>query len=208
VVEALCRNCAIRAHAGREAFAPAYRGLVPRPHRIQAAGAIYHIAARGNSKQPIFLDDRDRKLFLTLLGLTVARYGWHCYAFCLMTTHYHLLVMTPDANLARGMQFLNGLYGQYFNRRHAHAGHVFRGRYHSTLVEGDGHFVELSKYLPRNPVRAGACKTPAEWLWSSYRATIGMEEAPGFLTVGPILELFSPSLEIARKRFADFVDDA
>jgi putative transposase len=181
---------------------------MPRPLRIQAAGAIYHIAARGNSGRPIFLDDRDRKLFLTLFEMTVVRYGWRCYGFCLMTTHYHLLVMTPEANLARGMQFLNGLYAQRFNKRHANEGHVFRGRYQSRLVEGDGHFVELCRYLPRNPIRAGMCKGAVDWPWSSYRATIGVDKAPTFLTVGPILELFSTSVETARKRFAAFVDGA
>jgi putative transposase len=180
---------------------------VPRPLRIQAAGAIYHIASRGNSGRPLFVDDDDRKLFLTLLGITVARYEWQCFSFCLMTTHYQFLVMTPEANIGRGMQFLNGLYAQCFNRRHANAGHVFRGRYQSTLVEGDGHFLELSRYLPRNPVRAGICKAAVEWPWSSYRATIGIEKAPAFLTVEPILDLFSSScLETARKRFTEFVD--
>jgi putative transposase len=208
IVEALCRNCIVSRTRRFETSAPAYRGFMPRPLRIQAAGAIYHIAARGNSGRPIFLDDRDRKLFLTLFGMTVARYGWHCYGFCLMTTHYHLLVMTPEANLARGMQFLNGLYAQRFNKRHANEGHVFRGRYQSTLVEGNGHFVELCRYLPRNPIRAGMCKAAAEWPWSSYRATVGVDKAPTFLTVEPILELFSTSVETARKRFAAFVDGA
>ena len=141
-----------------------------------------------------------------LLGLLVDRYGWHCYGYCLMTTHYHLLVMTPRPDLARGMQWLNGLYAQMFNRRHAHEGHVFRGRYNSTLVEAEGHLVELHRYLPLNPVRAGVCGSPSDWPWSSYRATIGLDPAPGFLMLGPVLELFAVSEGVARKRFAAFVE--
>jgi putative transposase len=189
-----------------DALCPAYCGRKPRPHRIQAAGAIYHLTSRGNSGRPIFLDDRDRQLFLMLFGMVVDRYGWHCYGFCLMTTHYHLLVMTPRPDLARGMQLLNGLYAQRFNRRHAHEGHVFRGRYHSTLVEREGHLVELHRYLSLNPVRAGVCQSPHDWPWSGYRATIGVERAPSFLTVEPILELFAGSEGTARKRLVAFVE--
>jgi putative transposase len=179
---------------------------VPRPLRIQAADAVYHLIGRGNSGLPIFLDDRDRRLFLLLLGLAIDRYGWHCYGFCLMTTHYHLLVMTPEPNLARGMQWLNSVYAQRFNKRHAHAGHVFRGRYHSTLVEREGHLVELHRYLPLNPVRAGACKSPREWLWSSYPAVIGLVRPPSFLDVPAVLELFGGDEKVARKRFVAFVE--
>jgi putative transposase len=178
---------------------------MPRPHRVQAADAIYHITGRGNSGRPIFRDDRDREVFLLLLGLLVERYGWHCYGYCLMTTHYHLLVMTPKPDLARGMQWLNGVYAQRFNRRHAHGGHVFRGRYNSTHVEREGHLVELHRYLSLNPVRAGICRSPREYPWSSYRATIGLEPTPSFLTIEPILELFASSNAIGRKRLVAFV---
>jgi putative transposase len=179
---------------------------MPRPLRIQAEDAVYHVAGRGNSHLPIFLDDRDRQLFLILLGLAVGRYGWHCYGFCLMTTHYHLLVMTPEPNIARGMQWLNGVYAQRFNKRHAHGGHVFRGRYQSTLVEGEGHLVELHRYLPLNPVRAGICKSPREYAWSSYPALIGLAPPPGCLDLPAVVELFGGSGKVARKRLVAFVE--
>jgi putative transposase len=191
---------------GFRALSTAYRGQMPRPHRVQAAGAIYHVTGRGNSGQPIFIDDRDRQLFLILVSLVVERYGWHCYAFCLMTTHYHLLVMTPRPDLARGMQWLNGVYAQRFNKRHVHAGHVFRGRYSSTLVEREGHLVELLRYISLNPVRAGICRSPRDYFWSSYRATIGVDRAPSFLRVAPVLELFASSEATARKRLVAFVE--
>jgi REP-associated tyrosine transposase len=206
VVEGLSRKCAEACTVGAEATRSPYRGRMPRPHRIQAAGAIYHITGRGNSGLPVFRDDRDRQTFLMLVAMVVERYGWHCYGFCLMTTHYHLLVMTPKPDLARGMQWLNGLYAQMFNRRHVHEGHVFRGRYNSALVEGEGHLVELHRYLSLNPVRAGICRSPREWPWSSYRAAIGVDRAPSFLMVEPILELFGGSEGAARKRLAAFVE--
>ena len=179
---------------------------MPRPPRVQAADAIYHITGRGNSGRPIFRDDRDREVFLLLLSLLIERYGWQCYGYCLMTTHYHLLVMTPKPDLARGMQWLNGVYAQMFNRRHAHGGHVFRGRYNSTLVEREGHLVELHRYISLNPVRAGICRSAREYRWSSYRATIRLEPTPSFLTIEPILELFAGSKATARKRLVAFVE--
>jgi putative transposase len=188
--------------------AAAYLDEVPRPLRIQAAGSIYHLAARGNRRVPIYLDDVDRHFFLTLFGTVLASHGWRCYGFCLMTTHYHLLVMTPQSNLAHGMQLLNGLYARRFNKRHAEEGHLFRGRYHSTLVEREGHLLELCRYIALNPVRAGLCAAAVDWNWSSHRATIGVDRKPKFLTVAPILELFASSEETARKRFARFVDGA
>ena len=89
-----------------------------RPLRIEYPGAIYHITSRGNARQPIYKDDKDRETFLELLGSVVSRYGWICHAYCLMGNHYHLLIETPDGNLSQGMRQLNGIYTQHFNRRH------------------------------------------------------------------------------------------
>jgi len=100
-----------------------------RPLRIQFEGAVYHVTSRGNARQEIFLDDKDRNSFLETLGRVVDRFGWICHAYCLMNNHYHLLIETPAANLSRGMQMLNGIYPQSFNRRHGRVGHVLQGRF-------------------------------------------------------------------------------
>ena len=77
-----------------------------RPLRLEFAGALYHITARGNERRAIFLGDgkSDRKKFLEVLGQVCERFNWMCHAYCLMSNHYHLLVETPDANLSRGMR--------------------------------------------------------------------------------------------------------
>ena len=84
--------------------------------RLEFEGAIYHLTARGNAGQAIFPNDDDRLRFLDVLSDAVDRFGWICHAYCLMPNHYHLLVETPQANLSRGMQQLNGVYTQAFNR--------------------------------------------------------------------------------------------
>jgi putative transposase len=83
-----------------------------RPLRLEYEGAVYHVTSRGNAGTEIFLDDTDRLRFLEVLGTVVERFGWICHAYCLMTNHYHLLVETPQPNLSRGMQHLNGVYTQ------------------------------------------------------------------------------------------------
>jgi len=81
---------------------------VPRRARADLPSGVYHVTNRGIDDAPIYVDDIDRKTFLTLLGGVVARHDWTCHAFCLMTTHYHLIVETDQPNLSRGMRRLNG----------------------------------------------------------------------------------------------------
>ena len=97
-----------------------------RPLRLEFAGALYHVTARGNERRNIFLGniDGDRTTFLDGLAATCERFNWICHAYCLMTNHYHLLVETPDANLSKGMRHLNGVYTQHVNRTHGRVGHL------------------------------------------------------------------------------------
>ena len=173
-----------------------------RPLRLEFAGALYHLTARGNARADIFADDEDRRLFLDLLGKEVSQQGWRCYAYCLMGNHYHLLIETPEPNLVAGMRRLNGVYTQRFNRRHGRVGHVFQGRYKSILVDKDNYGLELNRYIVLNPVRARMVKRPDNWAWSSYRATVGQVTAPSWLNVNWVLsQLGGRSPTAAYERF-------
>lgn len=176
-----------------------------RAPRIQEPNGIYHVMTRGVRKWPIFTERRDRLRFLQLLAEVVGKREWRCHAHCLMTNHYHLLVQTPHADISAGMQWLNGVYAQWFNWRYGYEGHVFERRFRSLLVEGDAHLIELTRYIVLNPVRAGACGHVREWRWSSYRATAGIAERPTFLTTELVLGLFSRDRDRARGLYADFV---
>jgi REP element-mobilizing transposase RayT len=181
-----------------------------RSPRAQVPGGIFHITGRGNRRQPIFLDARDREIFLSMLEHLARARSWVGHGYCLIPNHYHLIVETPAGDLSSGMQWLNGRYAQDFNHRHAFEGHLFQGRFYSGQVEGDWHLIELARYLARNPVEAGLCRRPCEWRWSSYRTVAGLEPAGAarFLDVRRVLAIFGPSPTIARKRFRDFVADA
>ena len=144
-----------------------------RPLRLEFPGALYHVTSRGDRREPIYEGDADRHAFLRTLDEVCDTYNWVCHAYCLMGNHYHLVIETPEGNLSKGMRQLNGVYTQTFNRLHCRVGHVFQGRYKAILVEKEGYLLELARYVVLNPVRAGIVKTPLEWLWSSYRATLG-----------------------------------
>lgn len=176
-----------------------------RPLRIEYEGAVYHVTSRGNAGARIFLDDADRLRFLETLATVVERLGWVCHAYCLMTNHYHLLIETPQPNLSRGMQHLNGVYTQWFNRRHSRAGHLLQGRFKSIVVEKESYLLELARYIVLNPVRAKAARSARDWPWSSYRATTGLADPPRFLTTDWLLGQFSENRAVAIRAYRDFV---
>jgi len=178
---------------------------VARPLRIEFAGALYHVTARGNARMPIFGDDADRREFLSVLGQVLERFNWLLHAYCLMGNHYHLMVETAQPNLSAGMRHVNGIYTQRFNRRHARVGHVLQGRFKAILVERDSYLLELCRYVVLNPVRAGLVERAQDYRWSSYRPMAGLEPAPRFLCCDWLLGQFGgPSAE-ARERYREFV---
>jgi REP element-mobilizing transposase RayT len=178
-----------------------------RPIRIEFPDALYHVTTRGDRREDIFEDDHDRQEFLAILERVITRFNWTCYAWCLMDNHYHLLIQTPDGNLSKGMRQLNGVYTQASNRRHKRAGHLFQGRFKAILVDGDAYLLELARYIVLNPVRAGMTRKPADWKWSSYRSSMGIEPAPPWLAANGLLALFGKRRGLAQERYAQFVSD-
>ena len=121
-----------------------------------------------------------------------------------MTTHYHALITTPEENLSRGMQWLNGRYATIFNEEYASHGHVFGARFSSVHVVSDAHLLWCVSYIAMNPVGAGLCATPADWKFSSYPALVGRRPS-GFLELKSILQLFAFDRDEARRRIEEFV---
>ena len=176
-----------------------------RPLRLEYAGALYHVTARGNARQDIFLDDEDRRRFLRVLERVVSRFHLLLHAYCLMNNHFHLVVETPEANLSTAMRQLNGVYTQAFNRRHERVGHVLQGRFKAIVVERDSYLLELCRYVVLNPVRARITRKPETSAWSSYRATAGLTPAPPFLTVEWLLSQFGQQRAAAERKYRAFV---
>lgn len=176
-----------------------------RPLRLELPGGLYHVTSRGDRREDIFVDDGDRERWLELLGSVCRRFNWRCHAYCQMTNHYHLVVETPEANLAKGMRQLNGVYTQHVNRHHDRVGHVFQGRYKAILVEKDAYLLELVRYVVLNPVRAGMVADAAEWPWSSHRAVLGMSPSGPWLESDWVLSQFGKRRRAAVRKYAEFV---
>jgi putative transposase len=131
-----------------------------RSTRIEYPGAFYHVMARGNRRAAIFKDDADHRFFLKALGEACGMTGWRVNAWALMGNRYHLLIVTPEANLVDGMKWLQNAYTRRFNARHRQWGRLFGDGYKSVVVEaekGDGGdcYCALCDYIHLNPVRAG-----------------------------------------------------
>ena len=142
--------------------------------RLEYEGAIYHVMNRGDRREAIFKDDKDRECFLETLAACCAKTDWHVHALCLMSNHFHLVVETPKANLVAGMKWFLGTYTGRFNRRHKLFGHLFSGRYKALIVDGSGtgYLRTVCDYVHLNPVRANLLSREQKlgaYRWSSYR---------------------------------------
>ncbi|MFH1737116.1 MAG: transposase [Actinomycetota bacterium] len=178
-----------------------------RPLRIQFPGAVYHVTARGNAKQEIFISKDDRWLFLEVVARAAKQYSIVIHAYCLMPNHYHLLIETPYGNLSEAMRHINQLYTQCFNKRHDRVGHVFQGRFKAVLVEKDQHLLELSRYIVNNPIRAGLAAKAADYYWSSHKQTAGLIAPQPWLSVDWIRSQFGDDAKLACHRYRMFVED-
>lgn len=181
--------------------------MLSRPLRLEFAGALYHVTARGNERNWIFFEDDDFILFLSVLDEVCERHNWAIHAYCLMNNHYHLLIETPDGNLSKGMRQLNGVFTQRINRKHNRLGHLFQGRYKSILVDQETYLLELCRYIVLNPVRAKMVDTPDEWHWSSWHNMVGNVSSPVWLSTDAVLLQFASDRERAIEAYKRFVSE-
>jgi putative transposase len=176
-----------------------------RPLRLEFCGALYHVTSRGDRKDLVFRDDSDRLAWLSMLGTVCKQFNFVVHSFCQMTNHYHLVIETIDGNLARGMRQLNGVYSQYFNRRHGLVGHVVQGRYKAILVQKESYLLELARYVVLNPIRAGMVASLADWEWSSHPYFMRTEGKPPWMETDWLLSHFGNEGTGARYAYNAFV---
>ena len=156
----------------------------------------------------IFRSDRDREKFLEYLGKAVERYGIKVHTYCLMTTHYHILIETPHANLSQAIKWINVSYSVYFNRKRRRNGHLFQGRFKAVLVDADEYLKHLSRYIHLNPFRAGMVENCKDYAWSSYPAFGGYIKSPEWLETDWLLSLFGKDPKKAKKSYRQFIESA
>jgi putative transposase len=178
---------------------------MPREARAEVEPGIYHVVARGNRKQDIYVDDTDRLRYLRTLELVVRRMDWMCMSYCLMGNHVHLLIETRTPNLGAGMHRLHGKYAQAFNRRHSYVGHLFQDRYKPSRIESDVHLWMTARYIALNPVAAGLCLKPEEYPWSSH-AAVAAGRSPEWLASDRLESYFGAQGGEGLKRYIGFVE--
>lgn len=167
------------------------------PHELRDTSAgVFHVYAHCVWASPaLYRDDIDRREFLRRLAHVTAKTDWRCMGFCLMRTHYHLIVEVQEGVLPVAMQSLNHGYAWTFNRRHGLRGHVQARRYGARRLGDAGNLVATYAYAMNNPVDAHLCERASLWRWSSFRGTIGLGEPNSFIDDGPILGCFRHELD-------------
>ena len=131
---------------------------------------------RGIRRKEIFTNQNDYYMLLTILAKELKRYQCELHAYCLMTNHYHLLLETSEYEIWKLMKNIAHKYAMYFNSVYDFQGHLFEGRYKSCLVRDDTYFLQTSRYIHLNPVKAHMVNNPEDYGWSSYRTMLGISD--------------------------------
>lgn len=155
---------------------------MPRIARVVVADYPHHIIQRGNNRQLVFFNDSDRQLYLKLLKKYSLECGCRIKAYCLMDNHVHLLAIPLKSDsLAKIMQKLSLTFTQYINKKYKRTGRLWECRFHSCLVDRDAYLWAVSKYIERNPARAGIVVYPQEYEWSSVGISTALHCLDGWI---------------------------
>jgi len=159
---------------------------------------------RGLSREEVFVEDRDREQFFILMRELTRLWGLKVHAYCLMNTHYHLLLQTPKGELSRAMRHLDGIYTLKFNRLHGRGGPLFRGRYKAILIDAEEYFLTVARYIHHNPVDAGIVRDINQYKWSSHRGYLDKKKCPDWLDTEALLARFGKGRHRV-KQYQDFM---
>lgn len=175
--------------------------LLARKKRFWFPGAIFHITARGNRRQNIFLNDTDRLSYLSYLKEVKEVHGFKLHAYCLMSNHVHLIIEINHSPPSSIIQQLHTKYSKYFNSKYEYTGHLFQGRYHDEIILNSEYFLTACKYVHKNPERANLKRLLSNHLWTSHSAYINNEPDPLVDT-----EMLRNYLMVSYEEFMKFQD--
>jgi len=176
-----------------------------RPLRIDYPNAWHHVMNRARRGQDLFVVKADYQQFIDLLQETAELFNVNVAAYCLMPTHYHLMLQTPEANLSRCMRHLNGVYTQKYNVNHVCDGSIFRGRYKSILVGADSYVMQLVRYIHRNPLEAGLVKRLDRYAWSSHKGYISTAKKWSWLYKEFVLQMLAEQVSSQIRIYRQFM---
>ena len=177
-----------------------------RPLRIEYPGAWYHVMNRGANRNKIFYKDEDYDLFMKVLLEACGLFNVYITAYCLMSTHYHIVVNTPEGNLSRFMRHLDGVYTQRYNRQYKKNGSLFRGRYKAILIQADEYLRQVIKYVYKNPLKAKIVDNLSNYKWSSHQLYLKGKTIDERIDINNMLAYFSNKMREAIKSYKEFMD--
>ena len=169
-----------------------------RPKREWEPGATYHVMSRGNRRAALFKDDDDAMTFVEGIFKAKERYPFKVHAVCLMTNHFHLAIETENDPLWKIMSRMLHPYSMNFNRKYRYTGHVFEQRYTSCIIEDERYFLEVSRYIHLNPVKAQMVRSPLDYEYSSYGKFVDNEDVPGKSKKTKVTKMIEDLTETAR----------
>lgn len=189
---------------------------MPRTQRKLSSTGIYHVFMRGVNKQQIFEDDEDNRRFLEDLTCCRDKDALVVHGFCLMGNHVHLVLQQGEEHIGTSMKRLGARFVRWYNDKYDRVGPLFQGRFASEAIETNGYLLSAIRYVHLNPVKAGICRNPAEYRFSSYHdyflthmhsAAPGLVNAAlveGFISTGEFLALHN---DAGADNADSFIDD-
>lgn len=169
----------------------------------------YHVGARGTYGRPLFRDDNEHELFLRLYTMTASKYGWKTLSWALMWNHHHFLLRLVNGGLSDGMRALHSNFSRRMNAKYGltNQGHLVRHCFFASEATTLESVTSRARYIDLNPVRAGLCRQPTDWRWSSYAATLDHAYPEPFHNPDELLALLDDDPRRARRAYREFVRD-
>ena len=124
---------------------------MPRVARIKDPMAVYHVMSRSISEFDLFPDNLDKEHFLDIMQKLKEKYHCKIYGYCLMSTHYHVIVDTCGYDISKFMKSLNQSYVKYINKKYNRRGHLLAERFNSKIIDTDKYMLTVSSYIHNNP---------------------------------------------------------
>lgn len=174
-----------------------------RSHRIEFEGATYHVIARGNNKECIFEEQKDKEYLLKLFKDIKQGMGFKVYAYVIMNNHYHFVIQIMDQPLYKIMHHIHNKYSKYYNNQYERVGHVFQGRYKALLIQDERYLLSVVRYVHHNPIKANICNKTDQYRWSSdifYRKNLN-----DFADIDVVLNVLSTDRRQALGQYREYM---